>query len=115
MKKYTYLILLITTFCTLGFALPSCNNEEDQKKQNTRIETFQQEYLQKYTTIHQEVQGILSDTNRLKGLIPQMTHVLDAQKKEIEELKTKLNEQSKQIKKLETKLAGLRKVIRNRK
>jgi|GEM_PF-1057366 peptidoglycan hydrolase CwlO-like protein len=85
MKK-KFRVLLLASFFGLGIALPDCNNQQGMQQKLEAMEASHKELARKIQAIETHLKTVDGDLNEIKGLLPQITNVLTAQKTSVGKL-----------------------------
>jgi hypothetical protein len=79
-------VLLLASFFGLGVGLPDCNNQQGLQQKLEAMEASHKEIARKIQAIETHLRTIDGDITEMKGLLPQITNVLTAQKTSVSKL-----------------------------
>ena len=94
-KNLKYVILIVAAVCSMGIAMPSCPGQQESQQKIEALQIANNELTQRVRKLQTDLNGLTSDMNQVKQLLPQITNVIQAQRGAIDQLNAAVKDMQK--------------------
>ncbi len=98
MNHYSRWPILLTASLGLGLSMPSCPGQKEMQQQLDHLQTQNTELAKTIEKLSTQTNGLVSEIAQIRQILPSVTAVLQAQKNEVDSLRTRVESLEKKKK-----------------